>query len=210
MQPVAAPALTNLPSQLDVSSEEVRSEKIRDALNSKPQRGKKRQNLNNLERQELTRTRNREHAKSTRMKKKARLQELMEVEQKYFVLKQKEELDLSRRQRLTDFVDSAGRTEHNISASRLTQLASKEIKKPEFSLAGSIALTSENSAMVRVSARGTDLESGEPKSLCGVILAEFTPRTADVCAVSLFWTSPTSASPSGSMFPPSVSLLSFE
>ena len=45
---------------------EVRTEKIRDALNSKPQRGKKRQDLNQLERQVLTRTRNREHAKSTR------------------------------------------------------------------------------------------------------------------------------------------------
>ncbi len=44
----------------------VRSEKVRDALNSKPQRGKKRRNLNELERLELTRTRNREHAKSTR------------------------------------------------------------------------------------------------------------------------------------------------
>ena len=45
---------------------EVRSAKIRDALNSKPQRGKKRQNLSDFERQELTRTRNREHARSTR------------------------------------------------------------------------------------------------------------------------------------------------
>jgi hypothetical protein len=45
---------------------DVRTEKNRDALNSKPQRGKKRQNLNQLERQELTRTRNREHAKSIR------------------------------------------------------------------------------------------------------------------------------------------------
>ena len=45
---------------------DVRTEKIRDALNSKPQRGKKRQDLNQLERQVLTRTRNREHAKSTR------------------------------------------------------------------------------------------------------------------------------------------------
>ena len=45
---------------------DVRTEKIRGALNSKHQRGKKRQDLNQLERQELTRTRNREHAKSTR------------------------------------------------------------------------------------------------------------------------------------------------
>ena len=45
---------------------DVRTDKIRDALNSKPQRGKKRGDLNRLERQELMRTRNREHAKSTR------------------------------------------------------------------------------------------------------------------------------------------------
>jgi hypothetical protein len=48
------------------NTEDIRAEKILDALNSKPQRGKKRQDLNELERLELTRTRNREHAKSTR------------------------------------------------------------------------------------------------------------------------------------------------
>jgi hypothetical protein len=40
-------------------------------LRSKPQRGKKRDNLSALERLELTRTRNREHAKSTRYVKVA-------------------------------------------------------------------------------------------------------------------------------------------
>jgi hypothetical protein len=44
----------------------IHSEKIEAALKSKPQRGKKRENLNASERLELTRTRNREHAKSTR------------------------------------------------------------------------------------------------------------------------------------------------
>ena len=44
----------------------VRTEKIQAALNSMPQRGKKRRNLNDEERLELTRTRNREHAKCTR------------------------------------------------------------------------------------------------------------------------------------------------
>ena len=53
-------------SPVVAGGEDVRAEKIRDALNSKPQRGKKRQDLNDLERLELTRTRNREHAKSTR------------------------------------------------------------------------------------------------------------------------------------------------
>ena len=44
----------------------VRKEKVEAALKSKPQRGRKRDNLNVMERLELTRTRNREHAKSTR------------------------------------------------------------------------------------------------------------------------------------------------
>lgn len=44
----------------------VRTTEIQAALRSKPQRGRKRDNLSELERLELTRTRNREHAKSTR------------------------------------------------------------------------------------------------------------------------------------------------
>jgi hypothetical protein len=44
----------------------VRKEKVDEALRSKPQRGRKREDLNDTERLELTRTRNREHAKSTR------------------------------------------------------------------------------------------------------------------------------------------------
>jgi hypothetical protein len=43
-----------------------RSDRLLDALNSMPQRGRKRQNLDEFERQELTRIRNREHAKCTR------------------------------------------------------------------------------------------------------------------------------------------------
>ena len=48
------------------TSEEVRRSKIESALRSKPQRGRKRDDLSEEERMELTRTRNREHAKSTR------------------------------------------------------------------------------------------------------------------------------------------------
>ena len=44
----------------------IRPEEVEAALRSKPQRGKKRNNLSVLERMELTRTRNREHAKCTR------------------------------------------------------------------------------------------------------------------------------------------------
>lgn len=67
MKHAAAPT----PSPRDVASRkalevDVRSDKILNALNSKPQRGKKRRDLSDMERQELTRTRNREHARSTR------------------------------------------------------------------------------------------------------------------------------------------------
>jgi hypothetical protein len=44
----------------------VSQDKIEAALRSKPQRGRKRDDLSDKERLELTRTRNREHAKSTR------------------------------------------------------------------------------------------------------------------------------------------------
>jgi hypothetical protein len=48
------------------AEKKIRKEEVEAALNSKPQRGRKRENLNAEERMELTRTRNREHAKSTR------------------------------------------------------------------------------------------------------------------------------------------------
>jgi hypothetical protein len=51
---------------LDSEEEIMRRENVEAALRSKPQRGRKRDNLNDEERSELTRTRNREHAKSTR------------------------------------------------------------------------------------------------------------------------------------------------
>jgi hypothetical protein len=58
---------------------------IADALSSKPQRGRKRTNLTDAERLELTRTRNRQHAKSTRERKKQRLDELNAMEADYAV-----------------------------------------------------------------------------------------------------------------------------
>jgi len=61
----------------------VLKKQIVDAMNSKPQRGRKRTNLTVEERQELTRTRNRLHAKSTRERKKARLEELTKIEGQY-------------------------------------------------------------------------------------------------------------------------------
>ena len=80
--PVAVPSsVMTLPAQVSVkvtqdkrkkatedtaAAEAIRLGEIEAALKSKPQRGRKRDNLSALERLELTRTRNREHAKSTR------------------------------------------------------------------------------------------------------------------------------------------------
>eukprot|EP00581_Thalassiosira_minuscula_P007675 CAMPEP_0183704826 /NCGR_PEP_ID=MMETSP0737-20130205/2087_1 /TAXON_ID=385413 /ORGANISM="Thalassiosira miniscula, Strain CCMP1093" /LENGTH=341 /DNA_ID=CAMNT_0025931841 /DNA_START=228 /DNA_END=1253 /DNA_ORIENTATION=+ len=194
---------------------EIRSDKIRDALNSKSQRGKKRQNLSDLERIELTRTRNREHAKSTRMKKKARLQELLAMEKKYLLLQEKEVLDKSRTKSLIQFVESAGsvggdvKNKDCIHLSKLKNLASQDLHNPEFSTTDAVALTAENSAMVKVSAHGTDLESGKPKTLSGVICVDFSPRSCDFVSISFYCSAMKKTSSSVGMFP-SVSVLSFE
>lgn len=62
---------TKIPLPMEQNAESksgaaIRKEKVEEALRSKPQRGRKREDLSDFERMELTRTRNREHAKSTR------------------------------------------------------------------------------------------------------------------------------------------------
>jgi len=81
----------------------VRREKVEEALRSKPQRGRKRENLSELERMELTRTRNREHAKSTRMRKKQRTQELLDAEKELNQMRGVNQLNEHRRQAVVDF-----------------------------------------------------------------------------------------------------------
>jgi len=75
----------------------IRREKVEAALRSKPQRGRKRENLSDLERLELTRTRNREHAKSTRLRKKQRYQELLDCEEKLKEIEETDDLNDGRR-----------------------------------------------------------------------------------------------------------------
>lgn len=82
----------------------VRKDQVEAALKSKPQRGRKREDLNELERIELTRTRNREHAKTTRIRKKARYQELLEEERQLQEFKQNENLGKARRAAVVRFV----------------------------------------------------------------------------------------------------------
>lgn len=94
----------------------IRQNEVEAALKSKPQRGRKRDNLNAMERLELTRTRNREHAKSTRVRKKARYQELLDSEQKFMALREAQGLT-SRRQeclvKLLSILESTLRVEPN-------------------------------------------------------------------------------------------------
>jgi hypothetical protein len=82
----------------------VRRQEIEAALRSKPQRGRKRDNLSEVERLELTRTRNREHAKSTRNRKKARYQELLDNEEKLDGYLKTEELNSKRRGCVLEFL----------------------------------------------------------------------------------------------------------
>ncbi|KAL7527661.1 hypothetical protein ACHAWF_002269 [Thalassiosira exigua] len=187
----------------------MRTNKINDALKSKPQRGKKRDNLNDRERLELTRTRNREHARCTRMKKKARLERLIAVEKRYALLRAEETRDDLRRKNLEDLVESAAEGEYPQS-SRLHQLASQVVQRPEYSLASRVALA-EDCGMVKVSVRGHGFDSGELKTLSGVVCAKFGPGTAEVCSASVYWSSPERNAQDAQRagIPPSVSVLSF-
>lgn len=213
--PMPMPAVSSIDVKPICSLDEMRSDKIRDALNSKPQRGKKRQNLTEVERVELTRTRNREHAKSTRMKKKARLEELLETEKRYLLLKGKELLFNSRRKNLIQFLEDVGNANSSEQrdakdySSRLKELASEKLLTPKFTSVDRVALSNENSGMVKVSVQGQDVESGNTKTLNGVVCVDFTPRTPDIAAVFLYWSSPKSTPLSVGMFP-SVSVLSFD
>lgn len=151
------------------------------------------------------------------MKKKARFQELSDIEAKYNVMKERESLDLRRRQHLIEFIENAaaagekGKCSHS---SKLVKLASR-LLKPEFSVSSMTSVcTSNDTALVKISARGTtvDLESTQ-KTLSGVIGVNFIPGTIDVSDVSLYWQSylPEISSNSGSSsLQPSVSVLSFE
>jgi hypothetical protein len=98
----------------------VRRQEIEAALRSKPQRGRKRDNLSEVERLELTRTRNREHAKSTRNRKKARYQELLDNEEKLDGYLKTEELNNKRRSCVLEFLSIRGYMLHSTRPSDLS------------------------------------------------------------------------------------------
>ena len=135
----------------------------------------------------------------------------MEIEKKYLLLQEKEALGLRRKEQLVEFVENIGNRSCCPHSSKLNKLASHTIREPEFAVADDVALTADNSGMVKVSARGTDtLKSGECKTLSGVICVDFTPKRAEICAASLYWSSPDSTSCPACIFPPTVSTVSLE
>mmetsp|Transcript_20656 Transcript_20656/g.41328 ORF Transcript_20656/g.41328 Transcript_20656/m.41328 type:complete len:409 (-) Transcript_20656:120-1346(-) len=93
------------PISIPVATNFVRKDEVELALKSKPQRGKKRENLSALERLALTRTRNREHAKSTRLRKKARYQELLDKEEQLQNLMRQDQLRDDRRKSIIAFMN---------------------------------------------------------------------------------------------------------
>lgn len=99
-------ASTGKPEDAREAERKIRKDEVAAALRSKPQRGRKRENLNAEERLELTRTRNREHAKSTRIRKKARYQELLDTEQKYLDLQKLQQLAVKRQETVQGFLDA--------------------------------------------------------------------------------------------------------
>jgi len=81
-------------------------EKVKAALRSQPQRGRKRLNLSTEERVELTKTRNREHARNTRMRKKARYTDLLKCERQLESFVRAHELESDRLQCLKHFISA--------------------------------------------------------------------------------------------------------
>lgn len=103
-QPIVSDAVATVVRPQAATARSIRREKVEAALRSKPQRGRKRENLSDLERVELTRTRNREHAKSTRLRKKARYQELLDCEEKLKEVEEEDEFHESRRNCVLNFL----------------------------------------------------------------------------------------------------------
>lgn len=110
------PSLQHEAADSASTAESIRRDQVEAALKSKPQRGRKREDLSELERLELTRTRNREHAKSTRIRKKARHQELLDIEKRHEDFENKIMLTSKRRTVISEFFKNVEVTLHNFQA----------------------------------------------------------------------------------------------
>ena len=167
------------------------------------------------------------------MRKKARFQELEQIEIEFHQLKEKEELEERRRQHLIYFVENVSNARSTCihSSKLMNEISSSQddIQDPKVIVIGQeVILSSENSGMVKVSvcnSSGTDVESSassnnnpEKKISSGVIDAKFIPGTADIHSVALYWSSSSlttrenfsSSSEDTTSLSPSVSVLSFE
>ena len=103
--PQAALDLPDSSPELSLEQTLIRQKEVDKALHSKSQRGRKRANLNEVERLELTRTRNREHAKSTRVRKKIRYEELLDCESRIKKIEAKQDLEHRRRSSVVTFLN---------------------------------------------------------------------------------------------------------
>jgi hypothetical protein len=150
------------------------------------------------------------------MKKKARHEELVAMEQRYRQLKQQQDLNLQRSTRVFNLIESIGDISTSISCPhrlQLEQLATEKLQNAQFSVGPrspiSVALTTEDSAMVKISVNGTAYKSGEAIALSGIISVDFKFNSADISSVSIYWSEPASTS-SAVRIIPSASASSFE
>ena len=131
------------------------------------------------------------HMPSCSCKKKARHDNLVDIEKKYQLLQEKEKLQARRKQSVVDFVKQRdGDAMRCIHSSRLHELASQDILNPEFSVTGgtaAVAVTAADSGSVKVTVHGSELDSSAAMMLTGVICVDFVQESSDIRDISLFW-----------------------
>jgi len=143
---------------------------------------------------------------SNRIRKKARHDNLVLIDEKYLLLQENEFLNLCRHRSLIEFVEH--RYINCISSSKLYELASEHILHPVvFVLYDTVELAVSDSGSVQVSVQGSELDSFCPKTLKGLICVEFAPKASDILDVSIFWSTQSS---SNLTITPSVSLAHME
>lgn len=129
---------------------------------------------------------------SNRIRKKARHDNLVEIDEKYLLLQENELLNLCRLRSLIEFVEH--RDVNCIFSSKLYELASEHILHPVvLVLYDTVALAISDSGSVQVSVQGSELDSSCPKTLKGLICVEYAPKAIDILGVSIFWSTQSSA-----------------
>lgn len=127
-----------------------------------------------------------------RIRKKARHDNLVEIEKKYILLQEIELLNFCRLRSFIDFVEHCD--VNCIISSKLFELASENILHPVvFVLQDTVALAVSDSGSFQVSFQGLELDSSYPKTLKGMICVEFASKASDILDVSIFWSTQSSA-----------------